>query len=321
MSIICLGEIILDMFPAEFGRPLSEVTAFLPAPGGACANVAVGCARLGMPSAFLGKVGQDAFGQHLIAVLKQEGVDTCGMQSDPKARTTLNFMAQPDAHRTECLFYRNPDNDMLVHAGELSATLFAEARFLHFGGVSLSTDTSRGGTMDALRLAKKAGALVSFDVNYRPTQWPSPEFARREMLAVAPQVSVIKANETEMALLTGETRPEVGAEALRRFGPELAVITLGPAGSYARTARGEASAPGFAVETVDATGCGDAFVAALLSKLAALADWRGAFSSNGLHELLRYANAAGALTATKRGVIPALPRSADVASFLSRQKE
>ena len=92
MDIICLGELLIDMFPAELGRPLAEVSAFRPKPGGAPANVAVAASRLGARSAFVGKVGDDAFGHHLVNVLAREGVDVRGIRYDPEARTGMAFI-------------------------------------------------------------------------------------------------------------------------------------------------------------------------------------------------------------------------------------
>ena len=119
MEIVTLGELILDMFASESGKDFFSVTAFLPVAGGAPANVAVAAARLGVKSAFIGKVGEDQFGHRLEKVLKEYGVDTTGMRYDARYRTTLNFMTVPDPHRTEMLFYRNPGADMLLEPGEL----------------------------------------------------------------------------------------------------------------------------------------------------------------------------------------------------------
>ena len=111
MDIVCLGELLVDMFPAEVGRSLVEVSAFRPKPGGAPANVAVAARRLGAQSAFIGKVGDDAFGHHLADILREEGVDVRGMRYDQEARTGMAFIAMPDVNTYEILFYRNPGAD------------------------------------------------------------------------------------------------------------------------------------------------------------------------------------------------------------------
>src|SRR5690606_38897462 len=128
MDIVTLGELLVDMFPAELGRRLADVTAFHPKPGGAPANVAVAAARLGAAAAFVGKVGDDAFGHHLIEVLKNEGVETRSMQLDAEARTTMAFIAKPDAHTAEFVFYRNPGADTRLRPEELDRALLQDAR-------------------------------------------------------------------------------------------------------------------------------------------------------------------------------------------------
>jgi len=107
-----LGELLIDMLPSELGRRLAEVSAFYPEPGGALANVAVAAARLGAESAFIGRVGDGAFGHHLSEVLRAEGVDTSGMRLDQEARTTMGFIAQPDENTVEFVLYGNPGADM-----------------------------------------------------------------------------------------------------------------------------------------------------------------------------------------------------------------
>ena len=128
MDIVCLGEVLVDMFPAELGRKLAEVSAFRPKPGGAPANVAVAAARLGAESAFIGKVGDEAFGHHLADVLADEGVETRGMRFDTYARTGLAFIAMPDENTAEFVFYRNPGADMMLRAEELDRELLPTSR-------------------------------------------------------------------------------------------------------------------------------------------------------------------------------------------------
>jgi len=316
-DLVCLGELLMDFFPLEIGRPLVEVSAFRPIPGGAPANVAVAAARLGAQAAFIGKVGDDPFGHHLADVLRVEGVDVQGMRYDPSVRTTVNFLAQPDANSYTCLFYRNPGADMMLKRADLDAPLLQEARALHIGSLSLAQEPSRSATLEAISVARQAGALVSFDVNYRSTLWQSPDAARRQILEVVPLVDIVKMNETEAELLAGTGDPSPAAQAMLARGPRLCVVTMGTGGSYAAAGKAGVHAPAFKVQTVDATGCGDAFIAGLLVKLLSGAHWQMHIEQHALALALRYANAVAALTATRQGVIPALPRRADVDMFLA----
>jgi fructokinase len=318
MDIVCLGELLVDMFPAELGRRLVEVSAFRPKPGGAPANVAVAATRLGAQSAFIGKVGDEAFGHHLADILRQEGVDVRGMRFDEDARTGMAFIAKPDENTAEFVFYRNPGADMRLQADELDRALLQETRAFHFGSLSLGQEPSRGATLEAARIARETGALISFDVNYRPTLWSSPQEAYEQVMATIPHANLLKVNEVELALLTGSEDLDSASKTLLQMGPDLCVVTLGPDGSYFRVAEGGEFVPPFKVQAVDAVGCGDAFVAGLLYQLVVGADWRAQLSMARMREILHYANAVGALTALKQGVIPSLPTAVMVDDFLSQ---
>jgi fructokinase len=304
------------MFPAELGCRLAEVSAFRPKPGGAPANVAVAAARLGLRSAFIGKVGDEAFGHHLADVLTREAVETRGMRFDKEARTGLAFIAQPDENTSEFVFYRNPGADMMLRADELDRELL-QAKAYHFGSISLIQEPSRSATLEALKIARGVGALISFDVNYRPTLWSGPGEARERILEVVPLVDLVKVNEAEVVLLAESDDLDEASQRLLGLGPRLCVVTLGSEGSYFRVAQGGGHVPPFRVDTVDATGCGDAFVAGLLCQLVR-AGWRGQLSIAHMRKALRYGNAVGALTSLTQGVIPALPTAEQVEAFLAQ---
>ena len=324
MDLITLSDLLIDMFPAEVGRRLADVSAFYPKPGGASANAAVAAQRLGVATAFIGKVGDDAFGHHLIDVMRGEGIETRCIRFDREARTTMAVIALPTENHAEFVFYRNPGADQRLLPAELDRDLLADTRALHVGSLSLTDEPSRSAAFEAVRLAKAAGALVSFDTNYRPTLWQSAAAALEQYEALIPLVDLLKVNEVELALLTNGqwstvdshlSISEATGELLAR-GPSLVVVTLGGQGSYFRCAAGGESVPGFQVATVDSVGCGDAFIAGVLAQLLAADDWRGQLTVERLRQVLRYANAVGALTATKQGAIPALPTRTEVERFL-----
>ena len=317
MDIVCLGEILMDMFPAEVGRPLPEVSAFKPKPGGAPANVAVAAARLGKQSAFIGKVGDDAFGHHLAGILRQEGVNVDGVRYDQEARTGLAFLAKPDVNSYDILFYRNPGADMRLQADELDRDLLQNAHAFHFGSLSLIQEPSRSATLEAIKIAKDGGALISFDVNYRGDLWSEAEAYERVMATIS-HVDLLKINEIELRLLGGSDDIDAVSTALLAKGPSLCVVTLGPDGSYFRIAEGSKAIPPYNVDTVDATGCGDAFIAGLLCQLVKDDNWHEQLTIERMRQNLRYANAVGALTALTLGVIPALPTAARVEEFLAQ---
>lgn len=321
MDVVSLGELLVDMFPGKVGRRLVEVSSFHPKPGGAPANVAVALARLGCKSAFIGKVGDDAFGHHLATVIAQAGVNIEGMRYDSFARTTMAFIASPDEHQNEYLFYRNPGADTRLLPNELDTEMLANTKFLHFGSLSLVEDPIKSSTYQAVKLVKEAGGMISMDVNYRPSLWPSVQEAYSSVLDILPSVDLLKVNELELKLLTAEEDPSRGSEKLTRLGPTVCVMTTGAGGSYFRIPGGFDFVPAFQVKTVDATGCGDSFIAGLLSRLLRDPEWQRGHSKKDFRRHLMYANAVGAITATKQGVIPALPDAATVANFLEKRPE
>ncbi len=320
MDIVTLGELILDMFASEPGKDFLSVSGFIPVAGGAPANVAVAASRLGAKSAFIGKVGQDAFGKRLESVLKGYGVDTRGMRFDPEHRTTLNFMTIPDPNHTEMLFYRNPGADMLLGPEELDRELLGSTSVYHFGSVSLAVEPCRTAALEGARIARERGALVSFDVNFRPSLWDSEPRARTEIIAALSAADIVKVNEAELLLLSGTDEAPAGCAKILEHGPALCVATLGPHGSgwACRTSTGRV--PGFTVEVVETTGCGDAFMATLLVRLLASLPRKAGprrallegLDKNTLSDALKWANAAGALTARYKGVMTALPSLEEV---------
>ncbi len=238
----------------------------------------------------------------------------------------MAFIAMPDEDHPEFIFYRNPGADMLLRQDELDYALLRSTRVFHFGSLSLVQEPSRSTTLKAVEIAREEGALISFDVNYRPALWNAPHEAIAVIVKVLSYVDLVKVNEIEAAMFSGFERVEVEekrlgdvARNILQYGPRVCVITLGPDGSYYHTADAGEHIPGFEVDTVDATGCGDAFIAGMLCSLIGEGEWHDRLTPEDLHEALVYANAVGALTALKQGVIPALPTAERVETFLDAQ--
>ncbi|MEI7990298.1 MAG: carbohydrate kinase, partial [Chloroflexota bacterium] len=221
----------------------------------------------------------------------------------------------------EYVFYRNPGADLMLKADELDREFFSQVKALHFGSVSLVDEPLLSTVKEAVHLARKVNALISFDVNHRPSLWNSEEKALERIWEMVPQANLLKVNEHELRLLCGmddidDTNPVEACLNLLKHGPELIVVTLGERGSFFCTQEAHAYMPPFKVTTVDAVGCGDAFIAGILTRLVRAADWRTRLTKEALLEDFRYANAVGALTATKQGVIPSLPTAEQVEQFL-----
>ncbi|KAH9310849.1 hypothetical protein KI387_025884, partial [Taxus chinensis] len=318
--IVSFGEMLIDFVPTVPGVSLATTPAFKKAPGGAPANVAVGIARLGGNSAFIGKVGDDEFGHMLAGILRENGVDDKGLLFDSHARTALSFVTLRGDGEREFMFYRNPSADMLLMEAELDKDLIQQAQIFHYGSISLITEPSRSAHFAAMKMAKDAGALLSYDPNLRLPLWPSPEEARERIFSIWDQADVIKVSDNEVEFLTnGEDyeKDEV-IDTLMRPGLKLLLITEGKKGCsyYTKDFRGKVN--GIAVDTVDTTGAGDAFVGAFLTEL--VKDMSLLENEKRLKEVLLFANGAGALATTKKGAIPSLPDRAAVMKLISKSK-
>ncbi|MBK8508635.1 MAG: fructokinase [Candidatus Competibacteraceae bacterium] len=311
---ICLGELLIDFVPTVTGAGLTDAPAFVKAPGGAPGNVAVGLARLGASSAFMGKVGDDAFGHFLAATLAEAGVDVGPLLFSKDARTALAFVSLRADGEREFMFYRHPSADMLFAPHEVDIAAIQHAKLLHFGSISLIGEPSRGATLRAVDAACDAGALISYDPNLRLPLWPDAEAARDGLLLGLKKAQVVKISDEECAFLTGADDLEQACKALWHEGLKLIVATRGRAGCVYYTPAFTGAVDSFAVEAVDATGAGDGFVAGLLQGL--LADPTIVQDESRLRELCRFASAVGALATLQRGAIPALPNRRRVLDFL-----
>lgn len=317
IDVVCLGEVLIDFF-APNGVSLRDAANFERAPGGAPANVAVALARLGVRSGFIGKVGEDPFGDLLLETLEQSLVDTTHLKLCASARTTLAWVAKPNPLTSEFLFYRNPGADMLLEIADLDPAYLQQAKIFHFGSVSLSACPSRETTLHAAKLSRDAGVLISYDPNWRPSLWHDAEEGRDWILQGLALADLVKVNDTELEFITGTADYSQGSRRLLDRGAKLVIVTLGAEGAYFATRRMEGCVPGFSVEVLDTTGSGDAFVAAFLSDLLRCPSPIDSWSEENLRQAILFANAAGALSATRKGVIPALATRPQIEALMAR---
>ncbi|KAH7521353.1 hypothetical protein FEM48_Zijuj07G0024100 [Ziziphus jujuba var. spinosa] len=300
--IVSFGEMLIDFVPTVSGVSLAEAPGFLKAPGGAPANVAIAVSRLGGKAAFVGKLGDDEFGHMLAGILKENGVSAEGINFDQGARTALAFVTLRADGEREFMFYRNPSADMLLRPEELNLELIRSANVFHYGSISLIVEPCRSAHLKAIEVAKDAGALLSYDPNLRLPLWPSPEEAREQILSIWDKAEVIKVSDVELEFLTGSDKID-DASALSLWHDNLKLLLH---------FHGEVEA--FHVNTVDTTGAGDSFVGALLGKIV---DDRSILEDEArLRQVLKFANACGAITTTKKGAIPALPNEPEVLALI-----
>lgn len=315
-DLIAIGESLIDFTPGganEMGLPV-----FTQNPGGAPANVLAMCAKLGCKTAFIGKVGADAFGKFLVENMAAAGIDVSGVVIDSGIPTTLAFVHLDEKGDRSFSFYRKPGADILLREEELDRERITQCRIFHFGGVSLTDEPCRSATYAAVKLAKSAGSLVSYDPNYRPLLWQSEAVAVKELIAGVKLADVVKVSDEEMTLLTGETDLASGCAALRAMGPKVVLVTMGAEGAHISCRGTELTMPAYEVPVVDTTGAGDAFFGALLWQFTREDDIRAfeTWSEERWRKAVAFSNAAGGLTTTKKGAIPAMPDMEEIGRLL-----
>ena len=309
IDITTIGEILIDL--TQSGRTEQGIPRFDANPGGAPANLAVAAARLGARTAFIGRVGNDSFGDYLKRCLAENGVDVRGMSVDEKARTTLAVVALDERGERTFSFYRDPSADVNLSMEHVPMELLGGTKVLHFGSVSLTAEPSRTATLEAAKTAKASGAYVSYDPNYRASLWPDEETAVRNMTEPLSMVDILKVSDEELPLLTGCTDPEKGSARLTDQGVRLVLVTLGAEGAFYRFDGHTGHVPGVPCQVGDTNGSGDTFFGAALSQLVKL-DSLDQLTVPELRRILAFANKAASITTSRHGAIPAMPTLAEV---------
>ncbi|MFI0145363.1 5-dehydro-2-deoxygluconokinase [Streptomyces globisporus] len=323
-DVITMGRIGVDLYPLEVGVPLARVETFGKFLGGSPANVAVAAARQGRRTALITRTGEDPFGAYLHQELERFGVDPRWATAVAEYPTPVTFCEIFPPDDFPLYFYRRPKApDLEIHAPDLDLDAVRDARIFWMTGTGLSAEPSRSATLAALRArsesaerADRPGAprrtATVFDLDWRPMFWDggddSPEAPARYREALA-HATVAVGNVDECAVATGEREPYAAARALLAAGVELAVVKQGPKGVLAVHRDGTtADCPPLPVEVVNGLGAGDAFGGALCHGL--LAGWP-------LDRIVRYANAAGAIVASRLACSSAMPFPDEVEEALA----
>jgi fructokinase len=312
MSLVSFGEILIDFVSQQHGVTVGDAPGFTKAPGGGTANVAVAAARLGVDTAFMGQVGDDPFGHHLAEVLEAEGIDVRGLRFSTEARTMLAFVSLTQEGERSFVFFRHPGADMLMRPEDVALEVLDGRKAFHFSSITMIHEPSRSATLYAVRAARARGMLISYDPNLRLSLWPDAETARTGILAGLDFVHVLKVSDEEVEFLTG------GSDIAPLWRPDMRLIavTRGARGATLHTRATSVEGKGFSVRPLDTTGAGDGFMAGLLCGILERGDTYEAH----LPEIVRFANAVGAITTTQLGAIPTLPTRAAVEAFLKERQ-
>ena len=311
-EVLTMGRIGVDIYPLQVGVRLEDVTSFGKYLGGSATNVAVAAARLGRRSAVITRTGDDPFGRFLHRALRGYGVDDQYVTSVPGLPTPVTFCEIFPPDDFPIYFYRYPKApDLEIRSDELDLGAIRAAAVLWVTVTGLSQEPSRSATLAALAERAKAGITV-LDLDYRPALWPSREEARRWTREALPYATVAVGNLDECETATGSRDPETAGRALLGSGVDLAVVKQGPAGVLALGRAGQVRVPPVNVEVVNGIGAGDAFGGALCHGL--LAGWDTA-------AVMRFANAAGAIVASRLSCADAMPTYDEVRELLAEHAD
>jgi len=327
LDVITLGRASVDLYGRQVGGRLEDMGSFEKYIGGSPTNIAAGCARLGMKSALITRVGDEHMGRFIREELTREGVDTRGVVTDPERLTALVLLGIRDAESFPLIFYRENCADMALGPDDIDEGLIAEARALVVTGTHLSHPRTEAAVLHALDLARRHGLRTALDIDYRPNLWglgghgagesrfaESAEVTRR-LQAHLGRFDLIVGTEEELHIAGGSTDTLAALRAVRGLTGAVLVCKRGPMGAAAFAGPipdslddGEAG-PGFAIEVFNVLGAGDGFMAGLLCGWLGGQDWRTA---------LTWANACGALAVSRHGCTPSYPSRIELQHFLAR---
>ena len=316
-DVVALGELLIDFTnnaESAQGNPMFEAN-----PGGAPCNVLSMLENLGNKTSFIGKVGDDFFGKMLKERVEKQGIDTKGLFLDGDVHTTLAFVNKLPNGDRDFSFYRKPGADMMLTAADVDLVkdLLEETSVFHFGTLSMTDEPTAGATRLAVETAKKNGALISFDPNYRAPLWESEEKALNAMKYGFEHCDILKISDNEVELFTGMKDIEAGARKIKeQFDIPLVFATLGPDGSMALYRDMVVKKDGYRnPDTIETTGAGDTFCACAVDfvRRNGLED----LSEDKLLSCLNFANAAASIITTRRGALSVMPKKTEVIEFLS----
>jgi 5-dehydro-2-deoxygluconokinase len=311
-EVLTMGRIGVDLYPQQVGVGLDEVESFGKYLGGSASNVAVAAARYGRRTAVITRTGEDPFGTFLHAALRGYGVDDRYVTSVKNLPTPVTFCEIFPPDDFPLYFYRLPKApDLEIYREELDTGAIREAGVFWVTVTGLSEEPSRTATLAALE-ARGRKDITVLDLDYRPMFWPSREEARRWVQQALPHVTVAVGNLDECETAVGEREPLAAAQALHGFGVKLAVVKQGPKGVLASDGKVTAEVPPVPVDVMNGLGAGDAFGGALCHGL--LAGWD-------IERVMRFANAAGAIVASRLACSDAMPTAAEVDGLLAGEPQ
>ncbi|CAC5343358.1 MULTISPECIES: carbohydrate kinase family protein [Planktothrix] len=317
-QVICIGEILFDRLSNQLGKPLETVEFWTDYPGGAPANTACGLVKLGIPTAFIGCIGEDQSGDQLVELLTKTGVNITGVQRHSSAPTRIVYVVRDEKGDRSFAGFGDRKTtefaDTYLQSEQLPKDLFKTAKFLVLGTLELAYQPSQDAILTALKLAKNYQVKLFIDINWRPMFWKNPDQAIELILNFVKNADFLKLTNEEAELLFNTIDPKVIAKKLQIQG---VFVTAGERGCAYYLAGNYGKIPAFYVNVTDTTGAGDGFTAGIIYQFCKL----GIESINNpqiAEKIVKFASAVGALTTTKPGAIAAQPTLTEVETFLDQ---
>ncbi|WP_233862906.1 bifunctional 5-dehydro-2-deoxygluconokinase/5-dehydro-2-deoxyphosphogluconate aldolase [Paraburkholderia adhaesiva] len=324
-DIVCLGRLGVDLYAQQVGARLEDVSTFAKYLGGSSANIAFGCARLGLDAAMLTRVGDDHMGRFLVETLAKEGCDTSHVRVDPARLTALVLLGIRDRDTFPLIFYRENCADMAVDPHDFDEAFIASSKALLITGTHFSTEQVNRTSLTALDYARRNDVRTVLDIDYRPVLWGltgkadgetrfvASEGVSAHLQRILPLFDLVIGTEEEFRIAGGNASLIDSLARVREVTQATLVVKRGPLGCQIIEGAVPASLEalsmqrGVEVEVLNVLGAGDAFASGFLS---------GWLRDAPLEDCARAANACGALVVSRHGCAPAMPTPAELDYFL-----
>ncbi|CDH32148.1 bifunctional 5-dehydro-2-deoxygluconokinase/5-dehydro-2-deoxyphosphogluconate aldolase [Xenorhabdus bovienii] len=329
-DVICMGRIAVDLYGQQISTRLEDMGSFSKYLGGSSGNVAYGTARQGLKSSMLARVGDEHMGRFLREELQRVGCDTSHLITDKERLTALVLLGIKDNETFPLIFYRDNCADMAITRNDFSEDYIASARCLAITGTHLSHPQTRDAVLTALQYARRNGVKTAIDIDYRPVLWGltslgdgetryiASEQVTAQLQEVLPQFDLIVGTEEEFHIAGGSTDTIEALRCVRALTEATLVCKRGALGcsvfnaSIPDTLDEGITIQGVRVEVLNVLGAGDAFMSGLL---------RGYLNNESWEQACIYANACGALVASRHGCAPAMPDKIELDNYLARAED
>ncbi|AYB43946.1 5-dehydro-2-deoxygluconokinase [Paenibacillus lautus] len=318
MDFVAVGRLCIDLNANEINRPMEETSTFTKYVGGSPANICIGMARLGLNTGFIGKVADDQMGRFITEYLKDNGIATNGVSTDHTGAVTgLAFTEIRSPTDCSILMYRDNAADLLLETGEVSEELIASAKMILISGTALAASPSREAVFLALDYAKRHGAVIAFDLDYRPYTWKSPQETATYYNLAAEKCDIVLGTREEFDMMeqfggNPERSDRITAAKWFDYRAKIVIIKHGKEGSIAYTPGGAShTAPSFPAKVIKTFGAGDSYAAGFLYGL--MQGWA-------IKRCMEFGSAAASIVISSHSCSDAMPTSAAVLDYIERCK-